>query len=515
METAMRFHRETRDAAYDVVVVGSGMGGLAAASILARLGVKVAVVERHDRPGGYLHAFRREGFQFDSAVHLVGGCGENDGRPGLVRRLLTGLQVEDRCQFVRADPFYTSIFPGTRIDVATGLAGFADSLARAFPGERAGLEALLEVCRRTRIETGVAAELGPGAFMRLAEATPTLFQYRRATVEEVAKAHLSDPRARAAFAAIWPYLGLPPSRLSFLYFATMLMSYVEDGAYYCKGSFQKLAGAFAHALVRNGGELLLNCGVRRIEVRDGAVAGVVLEHGQRVEAPLVISNADARQTFEELIGPQHLEPRFLRTLRRGRDSLSAFLVYGATSFDLRAAGASHEMFLYDTWDHDEDDANLRRGEFSRIGLSVPTLTDPGLAPEGQHAFQITVPVPHDLVPSWRDEKARLTEELLGRAERWFPGLRAGLVLALGATPRTLERYTLNHQGAMYGWELTPDQVGPGRLPEESALHGLVLAGHWTRPGAGVYGALTSGISAARRILGIDERELWKRLEDQR
>ena len=242
------------------------------------------------------------------------------------------------------------------------------------------------------------------------------------------------------------------------------------------------------------------------------MAGVVLEHGQRISAPVVVSNVDARQTFEELVGTEHLEPRFLRTLRRGRDSLSAFLVYGGTSLDLRAAGANHEMFLYDTWDHDEDDANLRRGEFSRIGLSVPTLTDPGLAPEGHHAFQITVPVPHDLVPSWRDEKSRITEQLLDRAERWYPGLREGLVLAEGATPRTLERYTLNHQGAMYGWELTPDQVGPGRLPEENALQGLVLAGHWTRPGAGVYGALSSGLSAARRILALDENELWKRLD---
>lgn len=508
----MRFHRETRDDAYDVIVVGSGMGSLAAASILARLGRKVAVIERHDRPGGYLHAFREKGVQFDSAVHLVGGCGENEGRPGLVRRLLTGLHVEDRCQFVRADPFYRAVFPDARIDARDGLSGFADSLAQHFPAEATGVTSLLEVCRRTRIETQIAADLGPGAFMRLADATPTLFQYRRATLADVTAEHLRDPRAQAAFGAIWPYLGLPPSRLSFLYFATMLMSYVEDGAYYCKGSFQKLAAAFGHALVRNGGELLLSCAVRRIGVEDGAVTGVVLEHGQRVQAPVVISGVDAHQTFEELVGTDALDARFLRTLRRGRVSLSAFLVYGATRHDLRAADAAHEMFLYDTWDHDADYANLQRGEFSRIGLSVPTLTDPSLAPEGQHAFQITVPIPYDLSPSWRAEKERITDELVDRAERWFPGLRDGLVFRIGATPRTLERYTLNRDGAMYGWELAPDQVGPGRLPEENALKGLVLAGHWTRPGAGVYGALTSGLSAARRVLGIDEQELWKRLE---
>lgn len=508
----MRFHRELRDERYDVVVIGSGIGGLAAASILARLGQKVAVVERHDRPGGYLHAFRRGGFRFDSAVHLVGGCGDIDGQPGLVKRLLSGLDVEDRCQFIRADPFYTSAFPGTRIDVAAGLEGFVASLASHFPAEKEGLTALVEICRRTRSEIQVASELGPGAFMQLAKETPTLFQYRRATVDAVAREYLSDPRARTAFGAIWPYLGLPPSRLSFLYFATMLMSYVEDGAYYCKGSFQKLAAAFGNALVRNGGELLLDCAVRKIEITEGTVAGVVLEHGQRVAARTVISNVDATQTFNELIGPEQLETRVVRALQRSRKSLSAFLVYGGTTLDLAAAGATHEMFLYDTWDHEADDANLRRGNFSRIGFSAPSLTDPTLAPDGHHAFQITVPVPYDLVASWKSEKERITQQLIERAENWFPGLRDTTVLALGATPRTLERYTLNRGGAMYGWELAPDQVGPGRLPEENGLPGLILAGHWTRPGAGVYGALSSGVAAARRTLGLDEATLWKRLD---
>ena len=104
----------------------------------------------------------------------------------------------------------------------------------------------------------------------------------------------------------------------------------------------------------------------------------------------------------------------------------------------------------------------------------------------------------------------MTERLIDLADRSFPGLRDEMVFALGGTPRTLERYTLNQRGAMYGWELSPDQVGPGRLAAEGSVQGLRLAGHWTRPGAGVYGALTSGLEAARQVAGLTD--LWKQLE---
>jgi prolycopene isomerase len=509
----MRFHIEAKDDAYDAIVIGSGVGGLVAAGMLARIGRKVLVVERHDRPGGYLHSFRRDGCLFDSAVHLVGGCGETERGPGIVQRLLRGLEVADQCSFERVDPFYSAVFPGMRLDARSGLEAFTESHVQKFPAEKAGFEALIETCRRIRLEIELAAEVSQGGFQKLKEVAPTLTRHSRTTLEDVSSSFLEDPRARTVFGALWPYLGLPPSRVSFLYFATMLMSYVEDGAYYCKGSFQNVAHALVKSLKRDGGELLLRSEVRRIRVEDDAVAGVILENGQRIDAPIVISGADALQTFEELIGYQHLNARFVRSLERMRPSLSAFVVYGSTSLDLAAAGASHEMFLYDTWDHDDDYAALHRGEISRIGFTVPTLADPTLAPPGRHAFQITVPIPHDFVSSWKDEKQRLTDDLIARASHAFPGLSENLGAVLGGTPRTLERYTRNTRGAMYGWELTPDQIGPRRLGGTAPISGLLLAGHWTQPGAGVYGALSSGIDAASRIAGAESVEdLWRRIE---
>ena len=103
----MGVRRESRREAYDAIVVGSGVGGLSAAAVLAQHGRKVLVVERHDRPGGYAHSFQLGPYRFDAAVHLVGGC-----ERGPIDGLLRSLGVRELCDFVRVDPFYTAIFPG-------------------------------------------------------------------------------------------------------------------------------------------------------------------------------------------------------------------------------------------------------------------------------------------------------------------------------------------------------------------------------------------------------------------
>ena len=508
-----RFHRESRRDAYDAVVVGAGFGGLAAGALIARAGRRVLVVERHDRVGGYGHAFRRGRYRFDSAVHLIGGCAPAGGDGGLVARLLGALGLESRAPLEPVDPIYAVRFPDAALRAPAGLEAFADAHAARFPGARAGVGAFLEDCVRIRAEAEHAAEAaaagaGPGALERL----PTLRRLRRATLGEVLDAHVADPAARAALAALWPYVGLPPSRASFLYFATMLLSYVADGARTCRGTFQALADLFGDAIEAAGGELLLRAEVRRIAVEDGCVQGVVLEHGQRIEAPLVVSNADLRQTALELVGREHLEPRWLARLARLEPSISACVVYGATSLDLRAAGLAHETFSFGGFDHEAAFRAALAAEPSWLTLTVPTLADPALAPPGEHLFLLTTLAGYAPASRWRGDKEVVLERMLGLADDVVPGLRAATTFCEAGTPRTLERYTRNAGGALYGFALSPEQVGPGRPAAATPLPGLLLAGHWTQPGGGVYGVLASGVEAARLALGLPSAaELWKAL----
>lgn len=510
----MRFHGESRKDAYDAIVVGAGVGGLTTAALLARAGRQVLVVERHDRVGGYAHSFRRGRYVFDSAVHLVGGCepAAYEGG-GLVHRLLTTLGVRERCDFARIDPAYAAWYPDTTLYAPSDLEDFERVHAEEFPSEAKGIREFLQECLSIREETRRVSELAtPFDVIDTPDRFPTLLRYRRATLGQMLDEHLDSPRLKAMLGTLWPYLGLPPQRVSFLYFATMLMSYVADGAFYCRGSFQNFADALAESIRLDGGEVLLRSSVRRVSVEGGRATGIVLENGQRIRADLVVSNADAIQTIEELAGESNFPRRYLASMKRMRPSVSAFVVYAATSLPLEGSALAHENFVYPTWDHEQSWRGTAAGKPDWLSITVPTLADPGLAPAGEHLLVLTTLLPYEREEGWKLAKDPMAEYMIEMAERRLSGLSQSLRFIEAATPRTLERYTRNSAGAIYGWELSPRQVGLGRLGVRTPIEGLHLVGHWTQPGGGVYGVVSSGVQAAREVLGLRrEAELWRTL----
>jgi prolycopene isomerase len=299
-------------------------------------------------------------------------------------------------------------------------------------------------------------------------------------------------------------MGLPPSRLAFLTGTGVWMALMEQGPVYVRGSFQKLADALAHVILQNGGEILYRRSVTGIGVDGETVTGVRLDDGREVRADAVVSNADALQTFEHLVGFEHLPERYVKRLRRMKPSVSAVMVYSACTLPVQESGLASEVFVYDHWDHNETWADVEAGRLGGMWLSVPTLHDPSLAPDGEHLVMLTSLIPYDIGEPWSEAKPRYEELLVDRVEKLLPGYRDSITFLESATPETFERYTLAQKGAIYGWENTPQQSQPKRLPFETPLGGLYLAGHWTDPGTGSVRCLLSGLRAAAAVQGQED-----------
>jgi phytoene desaturase len=490
-------HEEPSDDAYDVVVIGSGLGGLTAGGLLAKAGKKVLVAERHHRPGGYVHGFERDDYVFDSAVHLLSAEG------GLAQGVLGLLGAQDACNLMRVDPFYTVVFPDFRLQAPLGVERYVEAHAQHFPDQERPLRELIEVCFEIPKEMRrVPTEPGLIDLMRIPRRCPELFRSRNATVADVMDRFLTDDRMKALFAAPWPYMGLPPSQLSFLGYAMMWTSYIDGGTLYCEGGFQRLANAYVTGLERNGGELVLGREVQKIEIEDGRVVGVVLDGGQRIRASTVVSNADARQTAERLVGAEQLPRKYVKKLRELKLSQSCFVLYLATDFDLRKLeDATHEMFIFPDWNSDRIYADLLTGEPTAVGITMPSLQDPTIAPEGESVLTVITLLPFAQAASWQKGSEPYVERLLGVLYSVFPELDGRITFLERASPRTLERFTGNIDGSAYGWEMTPEQMGRNRPDHRTPVEGLFLSGHWTQPGAGAGGVVVSGVQTAQLVLG--------------
>lgn len=489
---------EPRSESYDVIVAGGGLGGITTGALLAKGGRRVLVVDRQDGPGGYAHAFRRGPYVFDPAVHITGQAGR--GLP--FDLLMRVLGVADQVDFAPIDDLYAVAFPGLRERVPVGREAFLETHARHFPREREGLRRFVQLAATVTRES---QELSPRvAFRELDKAVaryPTLFKHRNLTVSQALGEYVTDPRARAFVTTSWPYLGLPPDDLSFFSWSGMVMSMLDDSPFYSKGSFQRVADAFVTALERAGGEFVPRTTVEKILVEDGKATGVRLAGGRVVRAPIIVSNIDARQTYEELVGPEHLPAAFVRNLRRLRPSLSAVVVYAATRLDLRDLHPAHETFVHKHWDHGETYRDVLAGRPGGMWVNVPTLVDPSLAPAGEHIVIMTSLAPFDIGAPWSEQKSRYTDAMVAEIEALFPGFEDNIAHIETATPATLAHYSRNREGAIYGWANTASQAGTKRPSRQTPIEGLFLTGHWTQPGSGSFRAVYSGFLASSEIQG--------------
>ena len=225
---------------YDAIVVGAGLGGLSAGLSLTKAGKSVLVLERQDGPGGNAHAFQRGPYTFDPAIHVTAhGFGIE-----FLDVYLGTLGLSERVDLTVMHSLYDVDIDGSRYTIPVGLEALVQYLAEQFPLEADGIAQYVEACAQTTRESQAPPpRVALKDLEAMMQALPMLFKYRTSTLESAIDEFVRDPQAKAVLGAQWPYMGLPPSKLSFMAGTGVWMALMERGPVYVKGSFQKLADA--------------------------------------------------------------------------------------------------------------------------------------------------------------------------------------------------------------------------------------------------------------------------------
>ena len=266
---------------WDAIVIGSGIGGLAAACALAKHGRKVLVLEQHSVAGGLTQTFQRQGWNFAPGVHYLGGVGPHEGPDGQFGRLLAWL-TDDALRFTPcANPYDIIRLPGFEFGISHPEPVFRKELVARFPQQEAAIAHWFEACEAARRSAlTLFASRGMPHWMawclslwRGAEAEHWA---RRTLADELAS--ISDPKLRAVLGGRWADHGAPPQHAPFAMHALVTGSY-NAGAWYPVGGPARFAQTMIPVIEAAGGELRLCCDVKRIAARDGHVDGVEYRHG--------------------------------------------------------------------------------------------------------------------------------------------------------------------------------------------------------------------------------------------
>lgn len=501
---------------FDIVVIGAGLGGLSAAAYLAKAGRRVLVLEHHTVPGGYAHEFRRGRFRFEVALHAMDGVSPG----GWAYDILTELEVLSQVHFQRLDPFYTVRFPGQELTVHASPFRYEEELIRHFPHEAAGIRSLIDAMLTTGYQVrrfSMDGALGQRPPMAEIPATyPDMLAAMSQSWGEFMDAHIQDAQLRAVFSTLWGYYGLPPSRLNAATFILPWMSYHLFGAFYPEGGSMAMSRALEHTINAYGGEVRYRQTVNHIEMRDGKAVAVQTDKGLRIEADVIVSNANPTDTMLKFVGKEHLPADYAAKIEADKPALSNLVIYLGLDRDLAAEGWSHhELFLMDTYDLDADYQAMVDGDFEKANMVVTHYNhaDPTCSPPGTSILAAMTLAPWDYADQWgtggnledysknpqyAELKQDAGEVLLRRLEAQIPGIRDSIKYMEIATPLTNMRYSLNPGGSIYGSEQTVENMYMGRLSERTPIENLFLAGAWT-VGGGMSAALIAGQSAARRV----------------
>ena len=517
--TGVSYKQHPPENGFDAIVIGSGIGGLASAALLAQhAGKRVLVLERHYTAGGFTHVFHRPEYEWDVGVHYIGQMGI-----GAPMRALFDEITEGRLKWNRMPEVYDRIRIADRsYDFVSGADCFTERLREYFPREVAAISGYLaqvrDAARASRLffaEKALPAVLArvAGPLMRR-----RFLSYARRTTGETLARLTGNGELVAVLTGQWGDYGLPPGQSSFGMHAVIAEHYLEGG-FYPVGGASRIAASVAPAIERVGGQILVGAEVEQIllDAHHRAV-GVRMADGRELRAPLVLSDAGAWNTYARLLPPDAPgRARALAEIGRIPVSKSHMSLYvGLRREPGEPEFGDTNLWIYPSADHD---ANVARSAadpeqpFPVLFISFPSAKDPDFARRhpGRATIEVVTLAPYGWFERWADTrwrrrgadydalKQKLAERLRIELERHVPAVRGKIDYYELSTPLSTRHFANYHQGQIYGPACTPQRFQVRALSPRTPVPNLYLTGADAAV-LGVTGALAGGALAASAVL---------------
>jgi prolycopene isomerase len=511
---------------YDVVVVGSGMAGLTAATRLAAGGLKVALLEKNGWIGGYAHGFGQDGYYWDHGGHIFLAY----QRDGQARRIFQELRLDELVEMRPVKQNWRCDFPDDSLTIPSDLLGAAEVIGDRFPAERDGIRRVMLTMAKIITEADLivpAFQVRPGGrgrpidplieqFQRpgLSQAVSripglhripggTLLKYQPRTFAELLDEHVRDPRLKAYLSMISAGISAGPEELSAV-IASVFYVHALQTMHLPIGGFGALARKTAELFEKHGGVIHLDSEVGRVLIEGRRAVGVETTGGRRIRARAVISACDARRTLLEMIDPERLPGRLRAGLSGHGLTRSIFQVHLGVDMDLTPYRSQLERltFVYPHGDVQRAMTHFESGDYERAAyfLYIATLHQNEMAPLGKHSVKIEAYTRLDAPGiDWERDKERIADSLVARAGQVIPGLGDHIATRALRTPLDLARDTGNAEGSYAGWAFDTVMLSRNRPQPRTAVPGLYLAGHWTTPSAGVPWVMLSGFNTASKV----------------
>ncbi|MCU0536198.1 MAG: carotene isomerase [Hydrococcus sp. Prado102] len=488
---------------YDVIVIGSGIGGLVTATQLASKGAKVLVLERYLIPGGSAGYFEREGYRFDVGASMIFGFG-TQGTTNLLTRALKAVNMS---LDTIPDPvqIHYHLPDNLTLKVHRDYEKFLQELSAHFPHEQEGIRRFYDECWKV-FNCLNAMELlsleEPRYLMRVFFGHPFaclgLTKYLPQNAGDIARRYIQDPKLlKFIDMECYCWSVVPADKTPAINAGMVFSDRHYGGINYPKGGVGQIATKLVEGLIKSGSEIQYGARVTKILLEGGRAVGVKLATGQEYRAKRIVSNATRWDTFEKLLPAEAMPASEKRWQKRYQKSPSFLSLHLGVKAEVLPPGTECHHILLEDWQKMED-------EQGTVFVSIPTLLDPDLAPPNHHII-------HSFTPSWmeewqglspqdyQDKKEAVAQRLIKRLETIFPGLSEGLDYQEVGTPRTHRRF-LGRDDGTYGPIPQRKLAGLLGMPfNRTAIAGLYCVGDSTFPGQGLNAVAFSGFACGHRI----------------